>query len=83
VPNMPDKAEWKLEGQMLTITLGLTETVNSIKSKIMEEIGMPQGKQKLQHESIFLKDANSLAYYNIMPGTVLNLQLKERGGRKK
>lgn len=52
---MPDKAEWKLEGQMLTITLGLTETVNSIKSKIMEEIGMPQGKQKLQHESIFLK----------------------------
>merc|ERR1712098_676441 len=71
------------EGQMLTITLGLTETVNSIKSKIMDEIGMPQGKQKLQHESIFLKDANSLAYYNIMPGTVLNLQLKERGGRKK
>ena len=29
------------------------------------------------------QDANSLAYYNIMPGTVLNLQLKERGGRKK
>ena len=55
---MPDKAEWKLEGQMLTITLGLTETVNSIKSKIMEEIGMPQGKQKLQHESIFLKVLN-------------------------
>merc|ERR1719411_1988712 len=83
VPNMPDKPEWKLEGQMLTITLGLTETVNSIKSRIMEELGMPQGKQKLQHENIFLKDANSLAYYNLLPGTVLNLQLKERGGRKK
>ena len=30
-----------------------------------------------------VQDANSLAYYNIGPGTVLNLQLKERGGRKK
>ena len=29
------------------------------------------------------QDANSLAYYNLLPGTVLNLQLKERGGRKK
>jgi len=83
VPNMPDKPEWKCDGQMLSITLSLTETVNSIKSKIMEELGMPQGKQKLQHETIFLKDANSLAYYNILPGAVINLQLKERGGRKK
>ena len=55
VPNMPDKPEWKLEGQMLNVTLDLTETVNSVKSKIMDELGMPQGKQKLQHESIFLK----------------------------
>jgi len=83
VPQMPDKPEWKLEGQMLTLTLQLTDTVNTIKQRIMEELGMPQGKQKLQHENIFLKDANSLAYYNITPGTMLNLQLKERGGRKK
>merc|ERR550517_855166 len=83
VPNVPDKPEWKLEGQMMSLTLALTETVNTIKQRIMEEIGMPQGKQKLQHENIFLKDANSLAYYNLLPGTVLNLQLKERGGRKK
>ena len=32
---------------------------------------------------VCFQDANSLAYYNIMPGAVLNLQLKERGGRKK
>merc|ERR1719232_2356186 len=83
VPNMPDKPEWKCDGQMMSVTLALTETVNTVKAKIMEEVGMPQGKQKLQHENMFLKDANSLAYYNIMPGAVLNLQLKERGGRKK
>ena len=55
VPNMPDKPEWKCDGQMMSVTLALTETVNSVKSKIMEEIGMPQGKQKLQHEALFLK----------------------------
>merc|ERR1711892_308205 len=83
VPQMPDKPEWKLDGQMLSLTLQLTDTVNTIKQRIMEELGMPQGKQKLQHENIFFKDANSLAYYNGTPGTMLNLQLKERGGRKK
>jgi len=83
VPSVPDKPEWKLDGQMMSLTLPLTETVNTIKQRIMEELGMPQGKQKIQHENIFLKDANSLAYYNLLPGTVLNLQLKERGGRKK
>ena len=60
VPSVPDKPEWKLEGQMLSITLSLSDTVNSVKSKIMEELGMPQGKQKLQHDTIFLKVIFSL-----------------------
>ena len=55
VPSVPDKPEWKLDGQMMSLTLPLTETVNTIKQRIMEELGMPQGKQKLQHENIFLK----------------------------
>ena len=29
VPQMPDKPEWKLDGQMLTLTLQLTDTVNT------------------------------------------------------
>jgi splicing factor 3A subunit 1 len=83
IPAMDDKPEWKMNGQLLTITLKLTDTVTTIKTRIMEELGMPQGKQKLQHENIFFKDANTLAYYNVTPGTMLQLQLKERGGRKK
>ena len=55
VPSVPDKPEWKLDGQMMSLSLPLTETVNTIKQRIMEELGMPQGKQKLQHENIFLK----------------------------
>ncbi|RLV97799.1 hypothetical protein DV515_00011477 [Chloebia gouldiae] len=72
VPNMQDKTEWKLNGQ-----------VSVIKVKIHEATGMPAGKQKLQYEGIFIKDSNSLAYYNMTSGSLIHLALKERGGRKK
>ena len=55
VPVVEDKPEWKLNGQMLSVTMPLTDTVSTLKTKIMEEVGMPQGKQKLQHENIFFK----------------------------
>lgn len=34
-------------------------------------------------QGIFIKDSNSLAYYNVTPTSIVQLQLKERGGRKK
>lgn len=34
-------------------------------------------------QGIFIKEFNSLAYYNVTPSSVVQLQLKERGGRKK
>ena len=34
-------------------------------------------------QGIFIKDSNSLAYYNMASGAVIHLALKERGGRKK
>jgi len=83
VPKMADKPEWKLNGQMLTMTFPLEETIVTIKAKINDEVGMPPGKQKLQYQDIFLKDGNSLAFYNVTRGGVIQLQLKERGGRKK
>ncbi|XP_006010684.1 splicing factor 3A subunit 1 [Latimeria chalumnae] len=83
VPNMQDKTEWKLNGQVLAFTLPLTDQVSVIKVKIHEATGMPAGKQKLQYEGIFIKDSNSLAYYNMTSGSVIHLALKERGGRKK
>jgi hypothetical protein len=50
VPNMTEKPEWRLKGQLLTLTLPLSDTVAVIKAKIHEETGMPPGKQKLQWE---------------------------------
>uniref|UniRef100_A0A672JPN5 Splicing factor 3A subunit 1 n=1 Tax=Salarias fasciatus TaxID=181472 RepID=A0A672JPN5_SALFA len=50
VPNMQDKTEWKLNGQILNFTVPLTDQVSVIKVKIHEATGMPAGKQKLQYE---------------------------------
>jgi splicing factor 3A subunit 1 len=47
---MSEKPEWRLKGQLLTLTLPLSDTVSVIKAKIHEETGMPPGKQKLQWE---------------------------------
>lgn len=57
LPNMPDKAEWKLGGQTLEITVPLEDPVSVIKAKLHEVTNMPTGKQKLNWEvsaSIFL-----------------------------
>jgi splicing factor 3A subunit 1 len=75
--------EWKLNGQMLTFNMNLRDTIATLKSNLFEELTMPPGKQKLQLENMFLKDSNSLAFYNVTANNVIMLQLKERGGRKK
>lgn len=50
VPMMAEKAEWKLNGQTLTIALQVSDTVAAMKGLIHEQTGMPPGKQKLQYE---------------------------------
>ncbi|KAJ8910455.1 hypothetical protein NQ315_008867 [Exocentrus adspersus] len=83
VPLMPEKSEWKLTGQLLSFTLPMSETVGNLKMKLQEETNMPPAKQKLFFDGMFFKDSNTLAYYNITPGSLIQLQIKERGGRKK
>ncbi|KAI3386461.1 hypothetical protein SNEBB_006532 [Seison nebaliae] len=84
VPKLPEKREFNLKGQTITISLPLTDPVSVIKNKLQEETHLAPSKQKLQCESIFLNDQkNSLAFYNVKPNTQLMLQLKERGGRKR
>jgi len=66
VPNMSEKPEWRLKGQVLTLTLPLSDTVSVIKAKIHEETGMPPGKQKLQWEvRMYMQYCHVL--YNICP----------------
>lgn len=83
VPNSTDKPEWKLNGQLLSINIGLGDTIQKLKQKVQEETEMPPAKQKISHDGIFFKDNNSCAYYNLLSGITVHLQIKERGGRKK
>lgn len=83
VPSLSDKPEWRLNGQLIPITMAATDLVSSLKSKIQEETDMPPAKQKVSYEGMFFKDNNSMAYYNLRSGAVIQLAPKERGGRKK
>lgn len=80
---MPEKSEWRLNGQFVSMTLPLSDTVAVVKARLQDETGMPPAKQKIFFDGMFFKDSNSLAYYNILPGATMQLQIKERGGRKK
>uniref|UniRef100_A0A1A9Z7E6 Splicing factor 3A subunit 1 n=1 Tax=Glossina pallidipes TaxID=7398 RepID=A0A1A9Z7E6_GLOPL len=83
IPNVIDKSEWKLNGQTIAVSLALTDAISLLKSKIQEETGMPPAKQKISYEGMFFKDSNTTAYYNLLSGATVHLQIKERGGRKK
>lgn len=83
VPSSTDKPEWKLNGQLLSINIGLSDTIQKLKQRLQEETEMPPAKQKISHDGIFFKDNNSVAYYNLLSGMTVHLQIKERGGRKK
>lgn len=83
VPHNPDKPEWRLNGQMVSLNVSLTDPVSALKSKLQEETGLPPAKQKLVYDGMFFKDNNSIAFYNLLSGTTVQLQIKERGGRKK
>ncbi|XP_017111447.1 splicing factor 3A subunit 1 [Drosophila elegans] len=82
VPNS-DKSEWKLNGQMIAVTMALSEPISNLKTKLQDETGMPPAKQKIFYEGMFFKDSNTMAFYNLVNGTTVHLQVKERGGRKK
>lgn len=83
VPHNTDKAEWRLNGQIISLNVSLTDQITSLKSKLQEETGLPPAKQKLSYDGMFFKDNNSVAFYNLLSGTTVQLQIKERGGRKK
>ena len=59
-------------------------SVKALKQQISEMQGkMPVSKMQLKHPVHgFLKDAQTLGYYNLMSGMELQLSVRSRGGRK-
>ncbi|CAI5723710.1 unnamed protein product [Peronospora effusa] len=83
VPNDSDNAQWKLEGQTLTIELDVKDNMRTLKQKLMAELqDMPVNKQQLKFSMGFVKDSLTCAHYNFVNGTVLELTVRQRGGRR-
>eukprot|EP01135_Chromosphaera_perkinsii_P006041 Nk52_evm1s385 gene=Nk52_evmTU1s385 len=83
VPTYENTKGWSLNGQNVALVLDVEARVAAIKEAIQKELNMPSSKQKLQFKGMFLKDQNSLAYYNIGPDCSVTLSVKERGGKKR
>lgn len=76
--------EWKLQGQEIEMSATLKSSVAKLKAVVAKYTKLPAKKQKLMIEGVgFLKDGLSLADYNIGDGTVVLLEVKERGGRRR
>ncbi|VDM37634.1 unnamed protein product [Toxocara canis] len=82
-PNSTPNPDWKLDGSVLSVSMDVAAPVSTLKSVVQDMTGLPCSKQKLVFDGFFLKDASSLAFYNMMNGSLVQLQIKERGGKKK
>jgi hypothetical protein len=83
--NIPSDSasSWELRGQSLTVSINVSQTVKELKDCIGALIGgMPPNKQQLKSSSGFLKDKDTLAALNIGDGTVLELSVRSRGGKR-
>ncbi|EJW87361.1 hypothetical protein WUBG_01726 [Wuchereria bancrofti] len=83
IPSTAPNPDWKLDGRRLSVSMDIAAPVSTLKSFVQDETGLPCSKQKLSYEGLFLKDACTLAYYNMNTGAVVQLLIKERGGKKK
>ena len=83
---VPDTVEdWGLRGQIIQLPLDIRHTIGTVKMRLASILsGMPISKMKLKtNEHSVLKDHETLAHYNFTNGTLLDLTVKERGGRRK
>lgn len=55
LPSFPEKPEMNLNGQIISVTMGLNEPISLIKTKVHELIGLAPGKQKLSVDGLFSK----------------------------
>lgn len=77
-------ANWDLQGQEIELKAPLKSTIGKLKKKLTGALKVPANKQKLQCTTAgFMKDKMTLAFYNIADKNVIQMEVKERGGRKK
>jgi len=79
-PTIPDKPEWKCQGQTIVLdNLPLTTFVSTVKDRIAARLNFPAGRQKLTIGGVVMKNQLSLAHYNMEDGDIIGLSIKDRG----
>uniref|UniRef100_A0A1I7TGB9 Splicing factor 3A subunit 1 n=1 Tax=Caenorhabditis tropicalis TaxID=1561998 RepID=A0A1I7TGB9_9PELO len=83
VVQLPHAPENGMDGSLIQFTVQVTAPLGELKQQIQDRYGLPTGKQKLLSEGLFVKDNMTAAFYNLHNRSLVGLQIKERGGKKK
>lgn len=78
-PDVEDNAE--LNGQLLAVEVAsLADSVGDLKARLQAVTSIAPNKQRLAREGVgFMRDEQSLAFYNVGPNVQLALSLRTRG----
>jgi len=81
LPNDNTKPEWKLDGTTVSITdLPLTTLVSTLRERIVRRIesSAPQSRVRLACEGKELRNANTIASYNLEDGDLVTFSVKKK-----
>lgn len=80
LPNDGTKAEWKLDGSVVTVPdIPVTFLVSTLRDHIMRQIGssVPLSRIMLSYNGKMLTNANSIASYNLEDEDLLTLTVRD------